>query len=83
MLESEAGIPVVSASNANGDAGRATVGAEFVGTFILVFAAAAAGPIVNQKYNQFAETLIGNAAVSGLAVMMHSSVHRTHLRSSI
>ncbi|KDO83593.1 hypothetical protein CISIN_1g0465112mg, partial [Citrus sinensis] len=36
------------------------VGAEFVGTFILIFAATA-GPIVNQKYSG-AETLIGNAA---------------------
>ncbi|KAI3450945.1 hypothetical protein Pfo_007610 [Paulownia fortunei] len=44
------------------------VGAEFVGTFILIFAAAA-GPIVNQKYSG-AETLIGNAACSGLAVMI-------------
>ncbi|XP_057520690.1 probable aquaporin NIP5-1 [Amaranthus tricolor] len=43
-------------------------GAEFVGTFILVFAAAA-GPIVNQKYNGI-ETLIGNAASSGLVVMI-------------
>ncbi|KAK3037773.1 hypothetical protein RJ639_030692 [Escallonia herrerae] len=47
---------------------HAPVGAEFVGTFILVFAAAA-GPIVNQKYDG-AETLIGNAACSGLAVMI-------------
>ncbi|CAN1299440.1 Probable aquaporin NIP5-1 [Linum perenne] len=44
------------------------LGAEFVGTFILIFAATA-GPIVNQKYNG-AETLIGNAACSGLAVMI-------------
>ncbi|XP_022868680.1 probable aquaporin NIP5-1 [Olea europaea var. sylvestris] len=44
------------------------LGAEFVGTFILIFAATA-GPIVNQKYNQ-AETLIGNAACAGLAVMI-------------
>ncbi|XWS50233.1 hypothetical protein CRYUN_Cryun12cG0070900 [Craigia yunnanensis] len=44
------------------------LGAEFVGTFILIFAAAA-GPIVNQKYSG-AETLIGNAACSGLAVMI-------------
>ncbi|KAF5729821.1 aquaporin NIP5-1 [Tripterygium wilfordii] len=44
------------------------IGAEFVGTFILIFAAAA-GPIVNQKYNG-AETLIGNAACAGLAVMI-------------
>ncbi|KAL5581636.1 hypothetical protein UlMin_014078 [Ulmus minor] len=43
------------------------LGAEFVGTFILVFAAAAA-PIVNEKYKG-AETLLGNAASSGLAVM--------------
>ncbi|KAK9678212.1 hypothetical protein RND81_11G196500 [Saponaria officinalis] len=42
--------------------------AEFVGTFILIFAATAA-PIVNQKYNG-AETLIGNAASAGLAVMI-------------
>ena len=44
------------------------LGAEFVGTFIMVFAAAAA-PIVNQKYNG-AETLLGNAASAGLAVMV-------------
>ncbi|CAA2934521.1 probable aquaporin NIP5-1 [Olea europaea subsp. europaea] len=44
------------------------LGAEFVGTFILIFAATA-GPIVNQKYNQ-AETLIGNAACAGLAAMI-------------
>ncbi|TXG50159.1 hypothetical protein EZV62_022683 [Acer yangbiense] len=44
------------------------LGAEFVGTFILIFAATAA-PIVNQKYNN-AETLIGNAASAGLAVMV-------------
>ncbi|KAA8526046.1 hypothetical protein F0562_007854 [Nyssa sinensis] len=44
------------------------LGAEFVGTFILIFAATA-GPIVNQKYDG-AETLIGNAACAGLAVMI-------------
>ncbi|XP_008803617.1 probable aquaporin NIP5-1 isoform X2 [Phoenix dactylifera] len=44
------------------------LGAEFVGTFILIFGATA-GPIVNQKYNG-AETLIGNAACAGLAVMI-------------
>ncbi|KAK9145945.1 hypothetical protein Sjap_005848 [Stephania japonica] len=44
------------------------LGAEFVGTFILIFAATA-GPIVNQKYNG-AETLIGNASCAGLAVMI-------------
>ncbi|KAL6144091.1 hypothetical protein ACLB2K_054786 [Fragaria x ananassa] len=44
------------------------VGAEFLGTFILIFAAAA-GPIVNQKYDG-AETLLGNTACSGLAVMV-------------
>ncbi|PQP98721.1 putative aquaporin NIP5-1 [Prunus yedoensis var. nudiflora] len=44
------------------------LGAEFVGTFILMFAASA-GPIVNQKYNG-AETLIGNAACAGLGVMI-------------
>uniref|UniRef100_A0A803L6B5 Aquaporin n=1 Tax=Chenopodium quinoa TaxID=63459 RepID=A0A803L6B5_CHEQI len=43
-------------------------GAEFVGTFILVFAAAA-GPIVDQKFSGI-ETLIGNAACSGLAVLI-------------
>ncbi|XP_016493176.1 putative aquaporin NIP5-1 isoform X2 [Nicotiana tabacum] len=47
---------------------RVGLGAEFVGTFILIFAATA-GPIVNQKYNG-AESLIGNAACSGLAVMI-------------
>ncbi|XP_076942847.1 putative aquaporin NIP5-1 [Bidens hawaiensis] len=44
------------------------VGAEFVGTFILIFAATA-GPIVNEKYSN-SETLIGNAACAGLAVMI-------------
>ncbi|XP_030517661.2 probable aquaporin NIP5-1 [Rhodamnia argentea] len=44
------------------------VGAEFVGTFILIFAAAA-GSIVNQKYTG-SETLIGSAACAGLAVMI-------------
>lgn len=44
------------------------LGAEFVGTFILIFVATAA-PIVNQKYHG-AETLIGNAASAGLAVMV-------------
>ncbi|VVA95042.1 unnamed protein product [Arabis nemorensis] len=44
------------------------LGAEFVGTFILIFTATA-GPIVDQKYDG-AETLIGNAACAGLAVMI-------------
>ncbi|XP_009590733.1 putative aquaporin NIP5-1 [Nicotiana tabacum] len=44
------------------------LGAEFVGTFILIFAATA-GPIVNQKYSGV-ESLIGNAACAGLAVMI-------------
>ncbi|KAL8207884.1 hypothetical protein R6Q57_007296 [Mikania cordata] len=44
------------------------LGAEFVGTFILIFAATA-GPIVNDKYSG-SETLIGNAACAGLAVMI-------------
>ncbi|PKA60001.1 Aquaporin NIP3-1 [Apostasia shenzhenica] len=44
------------------------LGAEFVGTFILIFCATA-GPIVNEKYNG-AETLIGKAACSGLGVMI-------------
>ncbi|CAL5358690.1 unnamed protein product [Camellia sinensis] len=44
------------------------LGAEFVGTFILIFAATG-GPIVNQKYNGV-ESLIGNAACAGLAVMI-------------
>ncbi|KAH7835843.1 hypothetical protein Vadar_030420 [Vaccinium darrowii] len=44
------------------------LGAEFVGTFILIFAATA-GPIVNQKYNGV-ESLIGNALCAGLAVMI-------------
>lgn len=44
------------------------LGSEFVGTFILIFTATA-GPIVNEKYNGV-ETLIGNAACAGLAVMM-------------
>ncbi|XP_021767851.1 probable aquaporin NIP5-1 [Chenopodium quinoa] len=43
-------------------------GAEFVGTFILVFSAAG-GPIVNQKFDG-AESLLGNAACSGLAAMI-------------
>ncbi|KAG6397350.1 hypothetical protein SASPL_143517 [Salvia splendens] len=44
------------------------LGAEFVGTFILIFAATA-GPIVNEKYHGV-ESLIGNAACAGLAVMI-------------
>lgn len=48
--------------------GLMQLGAEFVGTFILIFAATAA-PIVNEKYSG-AETLIGNAASAGLAVMI-------------
>ncbi|KAL0542415.1 hypothetical protein IC582_022522 [Cucumis melo] len=44
------------------------VAAEFVGTFILIFGATAA-PIVNQKYNS-PMSLIGNAACSGIAVMI-------------
>ncbi|KAL7104678.1 hypothetical protein ACP275_08G261300 [Erythranthe tilingii] len=44
------------------------VGAEFVGTFILIFAAVG-GPIVNEKYNGV-ESLIGNALCAGLAVMI-------------
>ncbi|TKY48022.1 Aquaporin NIP6-1 [Spatholobus suberectus] len=44
------------------------VGAEFVGTFILMFAGTAAA-IVNQKTNG-SETLIGCAATTGLAVMI-------------
>ncbi|MQL72307.1 hypothetical protein Taro_004656 [Colocasia esculenta] len=44
------------------------VGAEFVGTFILIFGAVAA-PIVNQKYGGV-ETLMGNALCAGLAVMV-------------
>ncbi|KAL4293743.1 hypothetical protein AHAS_Ahas18G0158600 [Arachis hypogaea] len=44
------------------------VGAEFIGTFILMFAGTAA-TIVNEKTNGL-ETLIGCAAVVGLAVMV-------------
>lgn len=44
------------------------LGAEFVGTFIMIFSAVAA-PIVNQKYNGV-ETLIGSATGAGLAVMV-------------
>lgn len=44
------------------------LGAEFIGTFIMIFAAAGA-PIVNQKYNG-AEMLIGNATSPALAVMV-------------
>ncbi|CAK8573340.1 unnamed protein product [Lathyrus sativus] len=43
------------------------VGAEFVGTFILIYVATA-GPIVNNKYEGI-ETLIGNAACAGLTAM--------------
>ncbi|KAL1343472.1 hypothetical protein HN51_029856 [Arachis hypogaea] len=55
------GVPMPNVSLAQ------KVGAEFVGTFILIFAATA-GPIVNNKYNG-AETLMGNAACAGLTVM--------------
>ncbi|MQM12639.1 hypothetical protein Taro_045556 [Colocasia esculenta] len=47
---------------------RTFAGAEFVGTFILIFGAVAA-PIVNQKYGGV-ETLMGNALCAGLAVMV-------------
>ncbi|XP_077245475.1 putative aquaporin NIP5-1 isoform X2 [Tasmannia lanceolata] len=61
------------------------LGAEFVGTFILIFAATAA-PIVNQKYNGV-ETLIGNAATAGLAVMIvilsTGHISGAHLNPSI
>ncbi|KAL2227054.1 UNVERIFIED_CONTAM: putative aquaporin NIP5-1 [Sesamum indicum] len=61
------------------------VGAEFVGTFILIFAAAA-GPIVNRKYDG-AETLIGNAACSGLAVtivvLSTGHISGAHLNPSV
>ena len=46
--------------------GRMQLGAEFVGTFILIFFATAA-PIVNQKYGG-AISPFGNAACAGLAV---------------
>ncbi|XP_027363895.1 probable aquaporin NIP5-1 [Abrus precatorius] len=55
------GVPIPNVSLAQ------KIGAEFVGTFILIFAATA-GPIVNNKYNG-AETLMGNAACAGLTVM--------------
>ncbi|XP_022159570.1 probable aquaporin NIP5-1 [Momordica charantia] len=44
------------------------LGAEFVGTFVLIFAATA-GPVVNQKYNNV-DSVIENALCSGLAVMI-------------
>eukprot|EP01018_Ginkgo_biloba_P039213 Gb_19150 [translate_table: standard] len=44
------------------------LGAEFIGTFMLIFAATAT-PIVNEKSGG-AETLIGLAASSGLAIMI-------------
>lgn len=44
------------------------LGAEFLGTFILIFGATAV-PIVNQKYNN-QENLVSNAASAGLAVMI-------------
>ena len=44
------------------------MGAEFIGTFILIFAGTATA-IVNQK-TQGSETLIGLAASTGLAVMI-------------
>ncbi|KAF9616557.1 hypothetical protein IFM89_030324 [Coptis chinensis] len=47
---------------------KASVGAEFIGTLILIFAGAGTG-IVNQK-SQGTETLIGLAASTGLAVMV-------------
>lgn len=45
------------------------LGAEFVGTFIMVFGAAAV-PIVNEKHNGSAGALVGNATCGGLAVMV-------------
>lgn len=65
------------------------LGAEFVGTFILIFGATAA-PIVNQKYygGGFAESsLIGNAVCAGLAVMIviisTGHISGAHLNPSI
>ena len=44
------------------------LGAEFLGTFILIFGATAA-PIIDQKYKD-GEGLFGNALCAGLAVMI-------------
>lgn len=55
------GVPLPNVSLAQ------KIGAEFVGTFILIFASTA-GPIVNNKYNG-AEGLVGNAATAGLTAM--------------
>lgn len=65
------------------------LGAEFVGTFILIFGATAA-PIVNQKYysgSVVESTLIGNAVCAGLAVMIvvisTGHISGAHLNPSI
>ncbi|KAL2462628.1 Aquaporin NIP6-1 [Forsythia ovata] len=61
------------------------VGAEFIGTLILIFTGTATA-IVNQK-TQGSETLLGLAASSGLAVMIvilsTGHISRAHLNPSI
>lgn len=69
----DGGLPAVSCSLAlppppPGVPLARKVGAEFIGTFILMFTGTAAA-IVNQKTNG-SETLIGCAATTGLAVMI-------------
>jgi aquaporin NIP len=44
------------------------IAAEFIGTFVLIFAATAT-PIVNEKTSG-SVTLVGNAATAGLAIMI-------------
>ncbi|KAL8099639.1 hypothetical protein AgCh_032047 [Apium graveolens] len=60
------------------------LGAEFIGTFILILIATA-GPIVNQKYRS--EALIGNAACAGLVVMVvifsTGHISGAHLNTSL
>ncbi|KAG4972675.1 hypothetical protein JHK85_039096 [Glycine max] len=81
----DGGLPAVSCSLAlppppPGVPLARKVGAEFIGTFILMFTGTAAA-IVNQKTNG-SETLIGCAATTGLAVMIVIFRHRPHLRCS-
>ncbi|KAK9281080.1 hypothetical protein L1049_003973 [Liquidambar formosana] len=82
----EGSLPTVSCSLPSPPVSLARkVGAELIGTFILIFAGTATG-IVNQK-TQGSETLLGLAASTGLAVMIviisTGHISGAHLNPSI